>query len=351
MGGGERVGVAVGALRVDVDEAHLHGGERILQLTLSLVALVGEPLGLGAPVDVLLRLPHVGTAAGESEGLKAHALQGDVAREDHEVGPADGGAVLLLDRPQQATGLVEVGVVRPAVERGEAEHASSGTAAAVADPVRAGAVPGHPDEERTVVPPVGGPPLLGVGHDLDEVRLDRGEVQLLKGFRVVEVVAHRVGRRAVHAEDVEVELVRPPIGVPGAAAGPVVELAVEEGTLGSVRHRIEVHIRLGFALSNLGAFKPKPTPKAKVETKAGRQGHPSHRSGPKIHPFVPPFGRGQKRSPTCGAGLRLRRDRDSNSGTKNIGHSLAGCCITTLPPLRGAFPSESGPRIYRKTFR
>ena len=30
----------------------------------------------------------------------------------------------------------------------------------------------------------------------------------------------------------------------------------------------------------------------------------------------------------------VRRDRDSNSGTKRIGHSLAGCCITTLPPLQ-----------------
>ena len=35
------------------------------------------------------------------------------------------------------------------------------------------------------------------------------------------------------------------------------------------------------------------------------------------------------------AGFSLvRRDRDSNSGTKKIGHSLAGCCITTLPPLQ-----------------
>ena len=199
------------------------------------------------------------------------------------------------------------------------------------------------------MPPVGGPPLLGVGHDLDEVRLDRGEVQLLKGFRVVEVVAHRVGRRAVHTEDVEVELVRPPIGVPGAAAGPVVELAVEEGTLGSVRHRIEVHIRLGFALSNLGAFKPKPTPKAKVETKAGRQGHPSHRSGPKIHPRSP-FRPGPKEKPDLRGRASFAERPRFELGDQNIGHSLAGCCITTLPPLRGAFPSESGPRIYRKPF-
>ena len=42
-----------------------------------------------------------------------------------------------------------------------------------------------------------------------------------------------------------------------------------------------------------------------------------------------------QKSQRVGAGFSLlRRDRDSNSGTKRIGHSLAGCCITTLPPLQ-----------------
>jgi hypothetical protein len=43
----ERVGVAVGALRVDVDQAHLHGAERVLQLAVAAVALVAEPLVSG----------------------------------------------------------------------------------------------------------------------------------------------------------------------------------------------------------------------------------------------------------------------------------------------------------------
>ena len=42
-----------------------------------------------------------------------------------------------------------------------------------------------------------------------------------------------------------------------------------------------------------------------------------------------------QKSQRVDAGFSLvRRDRDSNSGTKIIGHSLAGCCITTLPPLQ-----------------
>ena len=44
-----------------------------------------------------------------------------------------------------------------------------------------------------------------------------------------------------------------------------------------------------------------------------------------------------QKSQRVGAGFSLvRRDRDSNSGTKKIGHSLAGCCITTLPPLQSS---------------
>ena len=35
---GERVGIAVGAFRVDVDQAHLHGGERVLELAVAGVA-------------------------------------------------------------------------------------------------------------------------------------------------------------------------------------------------------------------------------------------------------------------------------------------------------------------------
>ena len=49
------------------------------------------------------------------------------------------------------------------------------------------------------------------------------------------------------------------------------------------------------------------------------------------------------------AGFSLvRRDRDSNSGTKIIGHSLAGCCITTLPPLQELSAWDSRARELRE---
>ena len=57
-------------------------------------------------------------------------------------------------------GLVEVHVVGPAVERRESLRARAAAAATVVDPVGARAVPGHADEERSVVTEVGRPPVL-----------------------------------------------------------------------------------------------------------------------------------------------------------------------------------------------
>src|SRR5262249_58725597 len=101
---------------------------------------------LGTPVE-LLGLPDVGAAAGETEGLEAHRVERDVAGENHQVGPGELAAVLLLDRPQQPARLVEVGVVRPAVERREALLAAAGAAAAVGDAVGARTVPRHADHQ------------------------------------------------------------------------------------------------------------------------------------------------------------------------------------------------------------
>ena len=112
----ERVGLAVGALGVDVDQPHLDRAELGGQLALAAVALVAQPGVLGTPED-LLGLPDVLAAEAEAEGLEAHVLEGHVAGEDQQVGPGDLLAVLLLDRPEQPAGLVEVGVVGPAVER------------------------------------------------------------------------------------------------------------------------------------------------------------------------------------------------------------------------------------------
>ena len=77
----QRVGVAVRALGIDVDQAHLDRAERVVELTITAVALVAEPRGLGTPVDVVLGRPHVGATTREAERLETHRLERDVAGE------------------------------------------------------------------------------------------------------------------------------------------------------------------------------------------------------------------------------------------------------------------------------
>ena len=213
-GRSQRIGVATRTFRIDVDEAHLHSRQRVLELALTGIALlVGEPLALLAPVDVELGLPGVGAAAGKAEGLEAHRLKRNVAGEDEQVGPGNPVAVFLLDRPKQAPGLVQVYVVRPGVERREALLALAAAAATIGNAIGAGAVPGHADEQRAIVPEIGWPPVLRVGHQRREVGLESGEVELLELFGIVKARAHRVRKRRVLVEHRQVELVRPPVAV------------------------------------------------------------------------------------------------------------------------------------------
>jgi hypothetical protein len=118
---------------------------------------------------------------------------------------------LLLDGPEQPARLVEARVVGPAVERGEALRALTATAPAVLDAVRAGGVPRHPDEERPVVAVVRRPPVLRCRHDVEDVPLQRVDVEGLELLGVVEVRAHRIEPGLVLVEHRQVQLIRPPV--------------------------------------------------------------------------------------------------------------------------------------------
>ena len=216
--GFERIRFGVGAFGIDVDQTHLDGGQRVLEVTLTGVAFVAEPFLLRTPVDVLIGLPDVFPSAGEAKGLEPHLLESDVAGEDHQVGPGKLATVLLLDRPQQPACLVEVRIIGPAVERGEALLPRAATAAAVTDPVGAGRVPGHADHQRAVVPVIGRPPVLRRCQQLGDVLLDGVEVEALELGCVVERVAHRVGFDRVLGEDLQVEAVGPPSPVASTLA-------------------------------------------------------------------------------------------------------------------------------------
>ncbi len=211
------VRVAAGAFGIDVDQAHLDRGERIFER----LAFIGDDARFDALVDPLLfRTPidhlgfeHVLAAAPEAEHRTAHRFDRDIAGEDEEVGPADVLAVFLLDRPQQAPCLVEIAVVGPAVQGSEALLPARSPAAAVAGAIGARSVPRHADEERAVMPVIGRPPFLAIGHQRLEVFLQRRVIERVEGFAIIEVLAHRVGIAALGLEDVDLQLVGPPVAI------------------------------------------------------------------------------------------------------------------------------------------
>ena len=130
------IGLSVRAFRIDVDQAHLHGGERVLEHALARIAAPGL-----SPVRAILprcpsRCPPRAPRCRRGRRAKPKVLKpidsiAHISGQDHQVGPGDRRAVFLLDRPEQATRLVEVDVVRPAVERREALRARGCAAAAV----------------------------------------------------------------------------------------------------------------------------------------------------------------------------------------------------------------------------
>src|SRR5437773_6060328 len=66
-----RIRIAAWALGVHVDEAHMVGAHRALDLRVARVALVSQPGVFGAPED-LVRLPLVLAPEAEAERLEAH---------------------------------------------------------------------------------------------------------------------------------------------------------------------------------------------------------------------------------------------------------------------------------------
>ena len=144
---------------VDIDQAHLNGRQRKLEFALARIAFVVQPALFFAPIDVFFRLPHIRAATGKAKSLETHGFKGAIASEHHEVSPGNGAAVFLLDRPQEAAGLVEVAVIGPAVQRRETQGSSTRTTAAIAGAIGASAVPRHPDEEGAIMAVIGWPPV------------------------------------------------------------------------------------------------------------------------------------------------------------------------------------------------
>ena len=190
----DRIGLAVRAFRVHIDESHRSGAERIGEIAIAGITFIrSHPGGLKPPVDVEVGFPDIRASAGETESLEAHRFESDVAGENHQIGPGNFLAIFLFDGPQQTARAIEVDVVRPAIEGSETLLAAATATATVTDAIGSGAVPGHANKKRTVVAEVRRPPVLRVRHERSKILLQRVVVETLEFFRVVKILAHGIG--------------------------------------------------------------------------------------------------------------------------------------------------------------
>ena len=113
----QRIGFATHAFGVHIDQTHLHSGqgvfERFAVVARTFIAGRCQPLFFRTPINVELGVPNVFATKRVTVGFQTHGLISHVTRQDHQVGPRQLVAVFFLDGPQQATGLVKVGVVGP----------------------------------------------------------------------------------------------------------------------------------------------------------------------------------------------------------------------------------------------
>jgi hypothetical protein len=63
------------------------------------------------------------------------------------------------------------------------------------------------------MPKICGPPVLGLGHQRGDIRLDSSQIEAGEGFGIVEVLCHRVSGRRVLVQHREVKQAWPPQAV------------------------------------------------------------------------------------------------------------------------------------------
>ena len=83
----------------------------------------------------------------------------------------------------------------------------------IGDAVGAGAVPSHANKQWTIVSVVCRPPILRVGHQRVDVFFDGRQIKFVERLGVVELLAHWVSLERILVQDLQIQLVRPPVTV------------------------------------------------------------------------------------------------------------------------------------------
>ena len=210
-GRGQRVGVAVGALGVHVDEAHLHGaqaGPTARARRCSARRRARCPRGPRRSP----RAPRCPRGRRRSRRSRSPSTRGRSCRRRRAGRPRRRlRPYFCLTGHSRRRALSRLALSGQLLSGAKRWAAAAGATTAVGDAVGARRVPAQADEERAVVAVVRGPPVLRVGHHREDVLLERLDVEGGERVGVVEVLVHRVGPGRVLVQDRQVELVRPPV--------------------------------------------------------------------------------------------------------------------------------------------
>ena len=186
----ERIRLSIYALRVNVDQPHHHSGQGVCEVSLTGVATAFaiaflQPLLFRTPINVLFRMPDIFTTKAEPKGFESHRFISHIASQDHQICPANLVAVFFLDRPEQSTCFIKVGVIRPGVQGGKPLITGTSATTSICRAISTRRVPGHTDHETTIMTPVSRPPTLALCHQSLQVFFQRINIQLLEFFTII----------------------------------------------------------------------------------------------------------------------------------------------------------------------
>ena len=85
------------------------------------------------------------------------------------------------------------------------------------------------------------PPVLLIGHQSRAIFLHSSQVEALELFCVVEVLAHRVGLGGMLVQDLDFQLIRPPVAVRRASTGCLFVCSARYRALSVVSHNVTYH--------------------------------------------------------------------------------------------------------------
>ena len=108
--------------------------------------------------------------------------------------------------------------------------------ASVGNAIGSRAVPRHAYKKRPVVTVIRRPPILRAGHQRMQVLDNRVQIQALELFRVVKPFAHRIGLGRMLVQNLQIQLIGPPVCVGRGSSRSGLQCAARKWALRCFRH-------------------------------------------------------------------------------------------------------------------